>query len=1051
LISITLAMITLKKTYYVAVLILLPLLVCGRNYDINKNLSVFDTFNQKLKGDSLSIVKVLDSANLAYTHQRYDQAIIYAGESYEMSKKFPNEDYKVQSMLLLARAYKNIHLKENSESAFNNTLKYYLKTITILESANSKILLPEIYKEYGDFYSMLHLPKLTVENYEKALDVIEEGRDYDMKEGLLLEIAQLHYELGNIESSIRYYEELAKMYSDLKEMPEYIRSIQTLSRLYRKTGNFDNALYRAKEILAYYQGVNDIRNQIGYLNIIGEISYEAKNNYQSKNAFVEYFELVKKCADCFEAEIESLRYVKTLIKVGEIYKWSTDNEYLSDYDLSIRHFNTAQKYTDFEKNPDLAATIMSQTGKIYFNKEDYKTCITYFDLALYYSQRTRNLEIISENHIMLARAYDEVDKWKEAAKNYELYAVYKDSLIQQKEEQRRIERELTINQRLDNLKVEETLDRIETRERQELTMAEKELRNVSLERELEIYRRDVDLKEALLNNQQLAEDSAKRNYLLAVQQLENERNQQKIEQLKSEREKQDLILKNQEADQQNKRQRIKILEQENSLAKSRQAYYVLSIVLISLILIFISVVYIQKRRANKVLTEQNEKIEHQSQKLREAYQNLELLSTIGRDITSTLIIEEIIETVYANLNALMDASVLGIGVYDKQRNQLEFPGVIEKNERLKDFAISLEDHNTLAAQCFLFQKEIALNNFYKQYSQLIDPNTRPFAGDGNSTSIIYLPLTIGAKKLGVLTVQSFTENAFSEYHINIVRNIAIYTKIALENANVYIELEKQSKSLIQANKNIKEQNKLIEEQYQQLLSINEEKNNLMRILAHDLRNPLATAMSMTELVRFERKNLSAEQYQASEIIWRGLKRMDDMIRKLLDIKAAESQKVFLEFDYVNVNEIIGLMQNAFAIEAEQKDIKLHLLSEDDELFIKVDRNYFNQIIENLVSNAIKFSKKHRNVFVTLSGLDDRVRITVKDEGPGIPHEELPKLFRKYQKLSTRPTAGEHSIGLGLSIVKKYVDVMDGKVWCESKVGIGTKFIVEFKKAAIPVS
>jgi signal transduction histidine kinase len=76
---------------------------------------------------------------------------------------------------------------------------------------------------------------------------------------------------------------------------------------------------------------------------------------------------------------------------------------------------------------------------------------------------------------------------------------------------------------------------------------------------------------------------------------------------------------------------------------------------------------------------------------------------------------------------------------------------------------------------------------------------------------------------------------------------------------------------------------------------------------------------------------------------------------------------------------------------------------------------------------------------------------VKDEGPGIPHEELPKLFRKYQKLSTRPTAGEHSIGLGLSIVKKYVDVMDGKVWCESKVGIGTKFIVEFKKAAIPVS
>jgi signal transduction histidine kinase len=658
---------------------------------------------------------------------------------------------------------------------------------------------------------------------------------------------------------------------------------------------------------------------------------------------------------------------------------------------------------------------------------------------------------ISENYIMLARAYDALDKWQEAAKNYELHASYTDSVILQKEKQRQLINTLNINQRSDNLRIEETLDRIEELERQELTLAEKEMRNATLERELEIFKRDVELKEALLNNQKLAEDSAKRNYLLAVQQLENERNYQKIEQLKSEREKQDLILKNQEADQENKKQQIKILGQENTLARSRQAYYVLSIILISLVLFFIIVVYIQKRRANRVLKTQNSKIEQQSEKLKEAYQNLELLSTIGRDITASLIIEEIIQTVYANLNTLMDASVFGIGVYDQKKNVLDFPGVIERNERLSNIRIDLNQPNSLAAACMLQQKEILIKNYYNEYDQYILQEDKPFPGDGNSTSIIYMPLTIGSKKLGVLTAQSFSENAYNDYHINIVRNIAIHTKIALENASVYKELERQSKNLIKANRNIKEQNKLIEEQYQQLLIINEEKNNLMKILAHDLRNPLATAMSMTELVRYQRGNLSAEQYQASEIIWRGLNRMNDMIRKILDIKAAESQNVLLEFGQINVNEILDPLENAFSAEAGQKSIKLHFLSESDELYIQADRNYFNQVIENLVSNAIKFSSSDTNIYIVLSDNDEHVRVTVQDEGPGIPTEELPKLFRKYQKLSTRPTAGEQSIGLGLSIVKKYVEVMKGRVWCESQVGVGSKFIVEFRKEAISVA
>ena len=108
-------------------------------------------------------------------------------------------------------------------------------------------------------------------------------------------------------------------------------------------------------------------------------------------------------------------------------------------------------------------------------------------------------------------------------------------------------------------------------------------------------------------------------------------------------------------------------------------------------------------------------------------------------------------------------------------------------------------------------------------------------------------------------------------------------------------------------------------------------------------------------------------------------------------------------------------------------------------------------MENLISNALKFSPSKRNVFIKITDEEEHVRISVKDEGPGIPDNEISDLFKKYHKLSPRPTGGEQSIGLGLSIVKKYVEVMQGKVWCVCENGKGSEFIVEFRKEQVPVS
>ena len=109
------------------------------------------------------------------------------------------------------------------------------------------------------------------------------------------------------------------------------------------------------------------------------------------------------------------------------------------------------------------------------------------------------------------------------------------------------------------------------------------------------------------------------------------------------------------------------------------------------------------------------------------------------------------------------------------------------------------------------------------------------------------------------------------------------------------------------------------------------------------------------------------------------------------------------------------------------------------MVIDTDCNYFSHIIENLISNAIKFTHTGKTVEVTLEKKEKSVRVHVKDEGQGIKHEELHLLFHQFEKLSARPTAGEYSTGLGLSIAREYAQILRGSIEVESEWGLGSTF------------
>jgi len=136
---------------------------------------------------------------------------------------------------------------------------------------------------------------------------------------------------------------------------------------------------------------------------------------------------------------------------------------------------------------------------------------------------------------------------------------------------------------------------------------------------------------------------------------------------------------------------------------------------------------------------------------------------------------------------------------------------------------------------------------------------------------------------------------------------------------------------------------------------------------------------------------------------------------------------------------------SFEKQAQKKKIDLSFVTRNEACIIKADSLFLIQIFENLVSNAIKFSRSGAAVSVSVQEHDSKARVEVRDQGPGLSEEDLQVLFKKFQRLSAKPTGGEGSIGIGLSIVKKYTELMGGSVWCESILNQGATFIVEFKK------
>ncbi|AUI68008.1 hybrid sensor histidine kinase/response regulator [Beggiatoa leptomitoformis] len=234
-------------------------------------------------------------------------------------------------------------------------------------------------------------------------------------------------------------------------------------------------------------------------------------------------------------------------------------------------------------------------------------------------------------------------------------------------------------------------------------------------------------------------------------------------------------------------------------------------------------------------------------------------------------------------------------------------------------------------------------------------------------------------------------------------------------------------------------------QNEHLMYLNQEKNELLGIAAHDLKNPLFAIQTLTDKLRTDFHKLSVDKTMYYlDTINIGTKQMFDIISNLLDVNAIESGQHLICMQEVDVLPIVIKIIDNYKERADNKRLTIDFNVQETSYWAMVDKNALNQVLDNLLSNAVKYSPLGKLIRIHLFQRNKQICCEIQDQGQGIDEEDQQILFRKFSRLKPRPTAQETSNGLGLFIVKKLMELMNGDVWCQSTVGIGSIFGIAFQ-------
>jgi signal transduction histidine kinase len=401
-----------------------------------------------------------------------------------------------------------------------------------------------------------------------------------------------------------------------------------------------------------------------------------------------------------------------------------------------------------------------------------------------------------------------------------------------------------------------------------------------------------------------------------------------------------------------------------------------------------------------------------TQQLHQQRQRQEALYDLNRGITSTLDVTSVLETLLDHICSLFASYAVTVSWIDGQSKNLE---IIASRGMLQSDLTSDESVSTRSLPGLVLQQQslIAIAD------AAADPRTAALQRPPRWRSYLGLPLISKGSTLGVLSFYSRDKREFSPHDVDFLNALANQAAIAIYNSRLFEQTQSQAAELEQSNRI---------------------KDEFLGVMSHELRTPINIIMNYSEALQMGTfGEIGPDQALGADKIRVQASHLLSLINSILEITKIESGTVCVDSRPIDLNEFLAELQSDYMLPLE-KQIDLFWSHHADLPAIVSDRLKLNQIVTNLINNAIKFTERG-SVTIETSAYGQTLEISVSDTGPGIPQEMLPFVFDKFRQIDSATTRNFSGAGLGLYIVNNFVHLLGGTIEVRSELGKGSVFTV----------
>ncbi|MFQ5435800.1 MAG: GAF domain-containing protein, partial [Anaerolineae bacterium] len=300
-------------------------------------------------------------------------------------------------------------------------------------------------------------------------------------------------------------------------------------------------------------------------------------------------------------------------------------------------------------------------------------------------------------------------------------------------------------------------------------------------------------------------------------------------------------------------------------------------------------------------------------------------------------------------------------------------------------------------------------------------------------SLLVVPLIIRDRAIGTMTVDSAQPNAFSESDIQLMTIAAAQVSVAIANARLFEELEERAAELAAAYEELKESDRL--------------KDELVQNVSHELRTPLTFVKGYVDLLMEGEMGLvTPRQQEALLIVAEKTDEITRLIEDIITLQRIDSGN--LQLENVSLGEIVRTAVASHSLVVDKKGMRIvSEMPADIVDSVMIDKQRINQVLDNIIGNALKFSPDGGVITVTLFEENEMVGVAVSDQGIGVPQDKRERIFERFYQIDGSARRRFGGTGVGLAIVKRIVDAHQGRIWVESEVGEGSTFFITLPKAA----